>query len=73
MKVETAAGIDYAYVGMNLQDPALRHREVRKAIGYAIDRDAIFQPDIRGVSLSAVADYAFLRHVYREPGAAAAR
>jgi peptide/nickel transport system substrate-binding protein len=33
---------------------------------------AIFQPDIRGVSLSPVADYAFLRHVYREPGAGAA-
>jgi ABC-type transport system substrate-binding protein len=33
---------------------------------------AIFQPDIRGVSLSPVADYAFLRHVYREHGAGAA-
>jgi peptide/nickel transport system substrate-binding protein len=31
---------------------------------------AIFQPDIRGVSLSPVADYTFLRQVYRETGAA---
>ena len=33
---------------------------------------AIFQPDIRGVSLSPIADYAFLRNVYRDAAAPSA-
>jgi peptide/nickel transport system substrate-binding protein len=41
LKVATAAGTDYAYIGLNLKDPILGRVEVRKAIGFAIDRDAI--------------------------------
>src|SRR4051794_30434486 len=40
VQVETAPGTDYVYIGLNLSDPILNHPEVRKAIGFAIDRDA---------------------------------
>jgi peptide/nickel transport system substrate-binding protein len=69
MQVATSAGTDYAYVGMNLQDPALRHLEVRKAIGYAIDRDAIVNYLRRGFAMPAVGivppmSWAFARNVF---------
>jgi peptide/nickel transport system substrate-binding protein len=54
MKVETAPGTDYAYLGMNLLDPALSRLEVRKAIGYAIDREAIVNYLRRGFATTAV-------------------
>jgi peptide/nickel transport system substrate-binding protein len=54
MQVATAPGTDYAYVGMNLQDPILSHRDVRRAIGYAIDRDAIVKYLRRGFATTAV-------------------
>lgn len=41
IRVETAPGVDYAYLGFNLREPLLRDRRVRQAIGYAIDRQAI--------------------------------
>lgn len=69
MQVETAAGTDYAYVGMNLQDPVLSHLEVRQAIGYAIDRDAIVNYLRRGFATTAVGivppmSWAFERNVF---------
>ena len=39
--VATAPGTDYAYVGLNLHDPILGNLDVRRAIGFAIDREAI--------------------------------
>jgi peptide/nickel transport system substrate-binding protein len=39
--VATAPGTDYAYVGLNLRDPILGNLDVRRAIGFAIDREAI--------------------------------
>jgi peptide/nickel transport system substrate-binding protein len=41
LRVISAPGTDFAYVGMNLRDPVLADRRVRMAIGYAIDRQAI--------------------------------
>ena len=38
-----APGTDYAYIGVNLKDPILQRLEVRQAIGYAIDREAIVE------------------------------
>jgi peptide/nickel transport system substrate-binding protein len=69
MQVATAAGTDYAYVGMNLQDPVLSHLEVRKAIGYAIDREAIVRYLRRGFATTAVGivppmSWAFEPHVF---------
>ncbi len=54
LKVITAPGTDYAYLGMNLHDPILARAEVRRAIGYAIDRDAIVTYLRRGFATTAV-------------------
>jgi len=54
LQVTTAPGSDYAYVGMNLRDPILGRLDVRKALGYAIDRDAIVKYLRRGFATTAV-------------------
>lgn len=54
MQVVEAPGTDYAYIGLNLRDPALADRRVRQALGYAIDRDAIVQHLRRGLAQPAV-------------------
>lgn len=41
IRIAEAPGTDYAYMGLNLKDPMLQHLQVRQAIGYAIDRQAI--------------------------------
>ncbi len=41
VRIAEAPGTDYAYMGLNLRDPILQHLQVRQAIGYAIDRQAI--------------------------------
>jgi len=69
VQVETAPGTDYAYIGLNLLDPILSHVEVRKAIGYAIDRDAIVKYLRRGFATTAVGivppmSWAFERNVF---------
>lgn len=54
LHVVTAPGLDFAYLGMNLRDPALADVRVRQAIAHAIDRDAITRHLRRG--LARVAD-----------------
>lgn len=67
--VETGPGTDYAYVGLNLENAALSHPDVRKAIGFAIDRDAIVKYLRRGFATTAVGivppmSWAFERGVF---------
>lgn len=67
--VETALGTDYAYIGLNLRDPILSRLDVRKAIGYGIDRDAIVKYLRRGYAATAVGivppmSWAFERNVF---------
>lgn len=67
--IATGPGTDYAYIGLNLQDPVLQRIEVRKAIGYAIDRDAIVKYLRRGYASTAVGivppmSWAFEREVF---------
>ena len=50
----TAPGSDYAYVGLNLKHPVLAQADVRRAIGFAIDRDAIVKHLRRGLATTAV-------------------
>lgn len=69
VQVETAPGTDYAYIGLNLRDPVLSHLGVRKALGYAIDRDAIVKYLRRGFATTAVGivppmSWAFERDVF---------
>ena len=54
LKLATSPGTDYAYMGMNLRDPILSRVEVRKAIGFAIDRGAIVEHLRRGFATPAV-------------------
>jgi peptide/nickel transport system substrate-binding protein len=54
LRVETSPGSDYAYMGMNLRDPVLANVDVRKALGFAIDRDAIVKYLRRGLATTAV-------------------
>ncbi len=39
--VNTNKGTNFSYLGVNMQDPILRERNVRRAIAHAIDRPAI--------------------------------
>jgi peptide/nickel transport system substrate-binding protein len=69
LQIATGPGSDYAYIGLNLRDPVLRRIEVRKAIGYAIDRDAIVKYLRRGYASTAVGivppmSWAFQRDVF---------
>ena len=41
VRIETAPGVNYAYLGFNLREPQLQDKRVRQAIGFAIDRQAI--------------------------------
>ena len=54
LRIETAPGTDYAYIALNLKDPILQRVEVRQALGYAIDRDAIVKYLRRGFAAPAV-------------------
>lgn len=45
-----APGVDYQYVGINLQDPTLKDVRVRQALAYAIDRRAIIDYLRRGLA-----------------------
>ncbi len=67
--IETAPGTDYAYIGLNLRDPLLQRLEVRQAIGFAIDREAIVKYLRRGFASTAVGivppmSWAFEREVF---------
>jgi peptide/nickel transport system substrate-binding protein len=53
-RVDRSPGLDFFYVGFNLQDPVLSDRRVRHAIGYAIDRQAIVDYLRRGLARPAV-------------------
>jgi peptide/nickel transport system substrate-binding protein len=52
--VTTADGSDYAYIGLNLKDARLQSLDVRRALGYAIDRKAIVDHLRRGYAKVAV-------------------
>jgi peptide/nickel transport system substrate-binding protein len=69
LQVATSPGSDYAYLGMNQRDPILSRLEVRKALGFAIDRDAIVKYLRRGFATTAVGilppmSWAFEREVF---------
>ncbi len=43
IQVNTHEGANFSYLGLNLQDPVLKHKKVRQALAYAIDRQAIIE------------------------------
>ncbi len=48
IRVIQQAGINYSYVGFNLEDPILRDIRVRRAIAHAINRDEIISHILQG-------------------------
>ena len=67
--VVTAAGTDYAYIGLNQRDPVLSNPAVRRAIGFGIDREAIVKYLRRGYATVAVGivppmSWAFEKNVF---------
>jgi peptide/nickel transport system substrate-binding protein len=54
LQIAEGPGSDYAYIALNLTDPILSHADVRRALGYAIDRDAIVKYLRRGYASPAV-------------------
>jgi peptide/nickel transport system substrate-binding protein len=69
LKVATGPGSDYAYIALNLRDPILQRLEVRRAIGHAIDREAIVKYLRRGYASTAQGiippmSWAFQRDVF---------
>jgi peptide/nickel transport system substrate-binding protein len=53
MQLIRSPGATYQYLGFNLRDPTLRDIRVRRAIGYAIDRQAIVDYLRRGLAIVA--------------------
>jgi len=53
LRVTEGAGVDYAYIGLNMQDAVLRDKRVRHAIGYAVDRQSIIEHLRRGLATPA--------------------
>jgi peptide/nickel transport system substrate-binding protein len=43
IQVETVQGVNFSYLGLNMQDPVLKQRKVRQALAYSIDRKAIVE------------------------------
>jgi peptide/nickel transport system substrate-binding protein len=54
LRVATAPGTDYQYIGFNMRDALLKDKRVRHAIAYAIDRQAIVDYLRRGQAQPAV-------------------
>jgi ABC-type transport system substrate-binding protein len=41
-------GTNFTYLGVNLEDPILKHREVRQALAYATDRESLIRYLVHG-------------------------
>lgn len=48
LKIETSESFKYTYIGFNLEHPILKHRKVRRAIAYGIDRQSIIDHKFHG-------------------------
>jgi len=53
LQIVEGPGVDYQYIGLNLEDVRLKDVRVRQALAYAIDRDAIVEYLRRGLAVAA--------------------
>jgi peptide/nickel transport system substrate-binding protein len=51
LKIVTRPGASCAYIGFNMKDRVLRHKKVRKAIAYAVDRRGIILNILKGLAI----------------------
>jgi len=67
LRVQSAPSSNLTYIGLNLDDPALRDVRVRRALAYALDREQILRVKLRGRARLATGMLAPLHWAY-EPG-----
>ncbi len=48
LAVMDRSGTNFTYLGFNLEDPVLSHREIRQALAYATDRETLIRYLLRG-------------------------
>jgi peptide/nickel transport system substrate-binding protein len=48
LAVTDRSGTNFTYLGFNLEDPVLSHREIRQALAYATDRETLIRYLLRG-------------------------
>ena len=48
LAVTERPGTNFTYIGLNLEDPILKHREVRQALAYATGRDSLIRYLVHG-------------------------
>ena len=48
LAVTERPGTNFTYLGVNLEDPILKHREVRQALAYATDRESLIRYLVHG-------------------------
>ncbi len=48
LHVTDRSGTNFTYLGLNLEDPSLSHREIRQALAFATDRDALIRYLLHG-------------------------
>ena len=48
LAVSDRTGANFSYLGFNLEDPVLSHREIRQALALATDREALIRYLLRG-------------------------
>jgi peptide/nickel transport system substrate-binding protein len=48
LEITQRPGTNFTYLGINLEDPILSHREVRQALAYATDREALIRYLLHG-------------------------
>lgn len=53
LKIVEAEGVNYSYMGFNLEDPVLSDVRVREAISRAIDRETIIRYSLKGTATPA--------------------
>ena len=66
LQVLSGPGSVYTYLALNLRHPVLRHRRVRTAIAYAIDRDSIIRYLLHGYAEKADAVFPRSHPLYPE-------
>lgn len=67
--MERAPGINYSYMGMNLDDPILKRRKVREAMAHALDRKKIIAYKLAGMARPATGILAPMHWAYVKPSA----
>ncbi len=68
LRLETETGINYSYLGFNLEEPHLHPLKVRRAIAHAIDRKKIIEYKLHGLARPASSLLTPVHWAYQEPG-----